>query len=343
MHSKIIFPALFLILGSCAYMPVKRDYVETKLPTAPDYSQEVFWAALPNKIDSADHLPNKTNLPITDGQKMAEADVFFIYPTHFFSRKEWNADATDEKLNDHISSRSIYHQASVFNGSCKIYAPYYRQTTFNAYFSLENPDAYKAFDLAYQDVKAAFQYYLDHYNNGRPIIIASHSQGTTHAKWLLRDFFDGKPLQQQLVCAYLIGMPVYSYDFTTVTPCDSANQTGCYVSWRTYLTGSEPDEKMQIPDPDKVIVHNPITFTRTTEFVTAEQNKGGLGRDGKTIYPAVCGAEIHNDIVWVTRPEIPLKSFVPKNLHPADYNLYWVGIRMNVAERIANYNKLNNH
>ena len=54
-----------------------------------------------------------------------------------------------------------------------------------------------------EDVKAAFQYYLEHYNNGRPIIIASHSQGTTHAKRLLKEFFDGTALQHQLVAAYL--------------------------------------------------------------------------------------------------------------------------------------------
>lgn len=335
MNIKLIFPSLLLILGSCAYMPVKRAFTEEKLPTSPDYSQETYWSALPSKKDSADHIPKNSVFEIVDNQNNATADVFFIYPTHFFSRKEWNADVNDTKLNNHIAERSIYHQASVFNGSCKVYAPYYRQATFNAYFSLDNPDAYKAFDLAYLDVKNAFQYYLDHYNNGRPIIIAGHSQGTTHAKWLLRDFFEGKPLQKQLVCAYLIGMPVYDYEFTTIAPCDSANQTGCFVSWRSYLSGSEPDKKMQIPTPEKVIVHNPLTFTRATGIAKAELNEGGLGRDGNSIYPQVCTAEIHNDIVWVSRPEIPYNKFVPKNLHPADYNLYWMVIRKNVAERIA--------
>jgi hypothetical protein len=45
-------------------------------------------------------------------------------------------------------------------------------------------------------VKTAFLYYLQHYNNGRPIIIASHSQGATHGKRLLKEFFDGKELQK---------------------------------------------------------------------------------------------------------------------------------------------------
>lgn len=92
---------------------------------------------------------------------------------------------------------------------------------------------------------------------------------------------------------------------------------------------------MQIPTPEKVIVHNPLTFTRATGIAKAELNEGGLGRDGNSIYPQVYAAEIHNDIVWVSRPEIPFKSFVPKNLHPADYNLYWMTIRKNVADRIA--------
>ncbi len=341
MQLKTIFNLLLLsiAISSCAYRPVKSNFETAEMPPAPDYAKTEYWSALPDKKDSADHIPINSTILLTDGQQTADVDVFFIYPTHFFSRQAWNADVNDKKLNDVVDTRSIYHQASVFNGSCKVYVPRYRQATFNAYFSLDNPDAIKAFELAYQDVKTAFQYYLDHYNNGRPIIIASHSQGTTHAKWLLRDFFDGKPLQQQLVCAYLVGMQVYTYDFSNILPCDSANETGCYVSWRSYLEGNEPKEKMQISNSDKVVVHNPITFTREAGLASNNLNCGGLGRDGQTIYPNVCAAQIHGDIIWATRPNVPGKLLVPKNLHPADYNLYWLGIRENVALRISNYQK----
>ena len=109
----------------------------------------------------------------------------------------------------------------------------------SGFFSLDNPEATEAFKLAYGDVKAAFQYYLSHYNNGRPIIIASHSQGTVMAVWLLQEFFDGTPLQKQLVAAYITGMPVYNDDFTFIPVCDSASQQQCYVSWRS-LYGHEP-------------------------------------------------------------------------------------------------------
>ncbi|HNK99027.1 MAG TPA: DUF3089 domain-containing protein [Chitinophagales bacterium] len=327
----------YSLLSACAYMPVKATFTEAEIPAAPDFANPDLWSALPTRHDSADHIPNDNIFPVVDGQADAAVDVFFIYPTQFFSRSEWNASLDDKKLNATIDARAITHQASVFNGSCRVYVPRYRQATFNAYFSLTNPDAKKAFELAYSDIKAAFEYYLEHYNNGRPIIIAGHSQGTTHAKWLLRDYFDGKPLEDKLVAAYLIGMPVYENDFTQIAPCDSAGQTGCYVSWRSYLEGSEQKPKLIAADRDKIVVHNPLTFSRTTDFISSDHNIGGLDRDANTLIPNACSAQIHEDIVWVSRPDIRGKAFIPENLHPADYNLYWLTIRNNVQMQVNNY------
>ena len=62
-----------------------------------------------------------------------------------------------------------------------------------------------AFELAYSDVLRAFDYYLAHENHGRPFILASHSQGSLHALRLIQERLAGKPLQKQLVAAYLIG------------------------------------------------------------------------------------------------------------------------------------------
>ena len=328
--------AASVLWSACAYMPVRSDFTAEAIPTAPDYSNTANWSALPTTKDSADHVP--TGLILSDDeQENAAVDVFFIYPTQFFSRKEWNASLDDEKLNATIDARAVTNQASVFNGSCSIYIPRYRQATFNAYFSLTDPDAKKAFELAYSDVQAAFEYYMAHYNNGRPIIIAGHSQGTTHAKWLLRDYFDGKPLQDKLVGTYLIGMPVYENEFTHIAPCDSVGQSGCYVSWRSYLEGSEQKEKLIAPDRENIVVHNPLTFSRTKELIPAEKNAGGLDRDGNTIIPQACTAQIHEDVVWVSRPDVRGKAFIPKNLHPADYNLYWLTIRNHIAEQVEDY------
>ena len=55
--------------------------------------------------------------------------------------------------------------------------PSYRQSHYKIYVAPHKQEEEKSRKLAYSDVRAAFQYYLKHYNNGRPIIIASHSQG----------------------------------------------------------------------------------------------------------------------------------------------------------------------
>lgn len=340
--SKILFRIEVVLLTVCfvscsATKPVKVEFTLQNAPPPPDYSNSFYWSALPGKNDFADHIPNNSPVTLIDGQQNASVDVFYLYPTSFFSRKEWNADLSDEKVNKSTDERAVKNQASVFNGSCKVYIPRYRQATFQTYFSLSDPDARKAFDLAYEDVKNAFQYYLDTYNNGRPIIIAGHSQGTTHAKQLLKDFFDGKPLQKQLVCAYLLGMPVYKNEFKNIPPSESPEQTGCFITWRSYLQGNEPKPKYIAVDKENILVTNPLTFNSDTMLVKAAQHAGGLGRDANTIYPMLCDVQIHEDIVWVSRPDIPGKYFIPKNLHPADYNLYWMQIRNNVELRVNTF------
>jgi hypothetical protein len=49
----------------------------------------------------------------------------------------------------------------------------YRQAHLHNFFTKDKEKADKAFDLAYKDLKTAFEFYLQHWNNGRPIIIAS--------------------------------------------------------------------------------------------------------------------------------------------------------------------------
>ncbi|MFN0275376.1 MAG: DUF3089 domain-containing protein [Chitinophagales bacterium] len=332
----IFFACIFL---SCsATKPVTSTFSPQTNPSPPDYSDPFYWSALPDKIDFADHIPSKSHVPLIDGQNSAAVDVFYLYPTSFFSRKTWNADLDDKKVNASTDERAVKNQASVFNGSCRVYIPRYRQVAFQGYFSLTNPDALEAFALAYEDVKTAFQYYLDHYNNGRPIIIAGHSQGTTHAKQLLKDFFDGKPLQEKLVCAYLIGMPVYKGEFTNIPPSDSASQVGCFITWRSYVEGHEPKPKYVALNKENIIVNNPLTYTRSTELASKEINVGGLNRDSETIIPGVCNAQVHEDIVWVSKPDVPGKALLfLKNLHVADYNLYWLTMRENVALRVEKY------
>jgi len=168
---------IFLILSFSSCLVPRRYFEDDKVTSPPDYSKEKYWAALPTKKDSADAVPHGSGLK--DGQANAKADVFFIYPTIYLAGRDWNADINNKRLNRRIDKTTIRLQASVFNGSCKVYAPRYRQAVL-ASFRNDNENGKKALDFAYQDVKAAFEYYLKYYNNGEPLI--SHPTARVHGK-----------------------------------------------------------------------------------------------------------------------------------------------------------------
>jgi len=298
-----------------------------------DYSQLDNWAAHPWKKDPSDSVP----LPLKKNyQPDSTADVFFIHPTTYTSEKKefgWNAPIDDPELNKKTDATSMLYQASIFNEAGRVFAPRYRQAHISAYFTNDTAAAAAAFDKAYQDVKAAFEYYLQHYNNGRPIIIAAHSQGTTHAKRLLKEFFDGKPLQNQLVVAYLVGMGVEPDYLTAIPACKTPVETGCICSWRTFREDYEPpyveNEKFT------AVVTNPLTWDVKEPVATREANTGAVLLKFNRVLPGTVNAEVHNGVLWVDKPRFFGSMFyTTKNYHVGDLNLFYSNVRTNVKARL---------
>jgi len=246
-------------------MKLQPQYEQEQIGLVPDYSQLVYWAAHPAKKDPSDSLPK----PIQkDYQPSDKVDIFFVHPTSYLDSSKpsgWSASLKDARLNLYTDYTSILNQASIFNQAGKIYAPRYRQAHIKSYSPINYADTLKAlaaFELAYQDVKAAFEYYLAHYNNGRPIMIASHSQGSTHAKRLLKEFFDDKQLAKKLVAAYIKFNSIVTnplswnkndtivdrklnkgsvlYQFNKITPkvADAINHEGILWSKKPHFLGS---------------------------------------------------------------------------------------------------------
>lgn len=316
----------------------QTDYSKLfKIPDAPDYSAEKNWAALPNVKDFADLTPVAE---LTDNQKVAKADVFYIHPTMLTKgkpKKVWNGILADEKLNKDTRKTAIRLQSTIFNGSAKIYAPFYRQAHIKSFGYLEKDDPVKkqkaeaALALAYEDVKAAFEYYLKHFNNGRPIIIAGHSQGARHGAFLLQDFFDGKPLQQQLVAAYIVGMPIPINSFKNIPVCDSPDQIGCFVSWRTFKSGHYPKKYVY---GEQIACVNPLSWKTDEVKIPNAENKGAVLRGFDKIYPELVNAQVKDGLLWCDRPKFPGSWLIrTKNYHAGDLNLYYLNIRENVALR----------
>jgi len=331
-----LWPIVLLSLTGCInLLKPAHGFTATASETGPYYTQESCWAALPTRRDPADALPRAAGL--RDGQATAAADVFFIHPTTYYWRGSWNADVGNARLNRYTDRTTIFNQASVFNAAGRIYAPRYRQATLYSFFDKQGPDGQKALDLAYADVKAAFQYYLAHYNKGRPMIIAGHSQGATHATRLLHDFFDHDPaLRKRLVAAYLIGCQAKANEYQTIRPCPDSLATGCFVAWNTSERGFD------YPPYHSLAAINPLTWTLDTLRAPAALNRGGVGPRMKRIDAHVTDAQVHRGLLWVTPPQVRgyPRFFLPgypelrHSLHAADIGLFYMNIRENAAARV---------
>ncbi len=333
-------PALLLLvlvnlLFSCSpkYLEHLSEYNFQNKTDVPDYGKLQYWAANPYKKSLSDSLPEFLR---NNFMKDTSVDVFFLHPTTFSGNNDrWNADINDDTINAKTDYSTILYQASAFN-ECRIFAPRYRQAHIRAYFTKDTVAAFAAFDLAYEDLKNAFQYYLDHYNNGRPIILASHSQGSTHAQRLLKDFFDGKPLKNKLIAAYVIGMFMPVSEFTNLQPCKDSLQTGCIIGWRSFLKGYEADYVTS--EIKKCIVTNPLTWTNGDEYASKDINLGGVLTKFNNIDPHVADAQIHDNVLWLSKPHFPGSFFfTTKNYHIGDINLFYMNIRENVHARVAAY------
>lgn len=339
--SVLLLFSVFVVLTGCAPAWKKKitGYKFTMPEQIPDYNSLDYWAAHPAKWDPSDSVP----APLRNTAPVEKtADVFFIHPTTNTGDIEkfgWNAAIDNPELNAKTDYTAIMYQASVFNESCRVFAPRYRQAHISAFFTKDTVRAVNAFQLAYRDVKNAFEHYLHYENNGRPIIIASHSQGTLHAGQLLKDYFENKPLQKKLVAAYIIGLPVPKNYFSVLMPCKNEKETGCFVSWRTLKKGFLPGY-MEQEDSSSVYVTNPLTWAMDNTPAPSSANKGAVLTKFNRLDKRVCNAEINNNVLWTSKPRFPFSFLIGmKNYHVADINLFYVNIRENVRERVGAWGK----
>ena len=312
--------------------------VSTQLTTAQisplDYSNKDIWAALPTKKDLADRVPMGSNLK--DLQAQADVDVFFIHPTTFLKKvadSVWNADINDAELNKKTDESTILNQASAFNAAGKIYAPRYRQAHIKAFTvtAKDSVAAEMAFDLAYSDIANAFEYFLANYNHGRPIIIASHSQGSKHAQRLLKAYFSNQTLKNRLVVAYVIGFATPKDLCDDIPACNTPEQTGCICAWRTFRDDYEPKKFY----PNEICV-NPISFRTDTVLAPKSLHEGGVLFGFKATPPHSQSAQIYKNIILTNKPHF-FGNFLwnRKNYHIGDINLFYMNVRNDAQKRVG--------
>lgn len=324
-------------LTSCFSVRPVKDFNPNDIPPAPDYALLEYWAAHPDKKDPADLSPGPES---PDLQQDAAVDVLFFHPTTYTgdrrSERAWNVAASDRPTNKKTDESTIQYQASLFNGAGRVFAPRYRQAHLHVFYTKkDSASARQALDLAYADSKAAFEYYLKHWNNGRPFILAGHSQGARHLMYLLRDMVEGKDLERQLVAAYVVGWPVKNDFFRQLKPCETPEETGCYCTWRTWKRRFGRRNAFET----EVVCTNPLSWTiREGEYAGKDQNKGAVIRPFHKIYPAATDAEVYKGILLANKPTFRGSIFfIRKNFHIGDLNLYYMNVRENAQARARSF------
>ena len=316
----------FLALQS-AIQP-QHSFADDTTHDAPVYSNMEHWAVLPGRDDAADLSLNGV---ITDNTE-APVDVFFVHPTTYYSPDHWNAALDDQAVNAYTDDPVLRSQASVFNDCCRIYAPRYRQATIAAFFDLEQGiDSTSAIDLAYSDVKKAFNYYLENFNHGRPFILAGHSQGALFIDRILKEQVQGSPLMNQLIAAYPLGFFLDSNN--SIPVCDTPNQTGCFVTWNS----AGPEFKAFVDSSNNVCV-NPLSWKTDDAIAGTEQHQGAVNFEtGGQLEKGIVEAQCKKGLLTISRIDsenFPDGLLGKHNYHVYDFAFFYMDIRANVKQRI---------
>jgi hypothetical protein len=217
----------------------------------PNYREPANWLCRPGHNAACEQDLDATVIT-ADGtrtiEKFAAAknpkfDCFYVYPT-ISNDPGGNSDL----IPGPEERRVVQLQAARFGAKCRLFAPMYRQVTLTALRSMIG-GATPAIDrdLAYRDVKAAWDDYLAHDNAGRGVVLIGHSQGSLILTQLLAREIDGKPAAERMISAMLIGSSVPVPEgkdmgalYRTIPLCRSNSQTGCIVTYASFRADSPP-------------------------------------------------------------------------------------------------------
>ena len=311
------------------------SFQEVNKPKAPNYSKAESWAVLPGRY------PASLQSFIGSAIPPKGVDVFYVYPTLFTDPKEkaWNADVYSQTVRKNIIETAVKYQASAWAKSGRLFVPYYRQTHYRVFVPPHDKKGLPAWEVSYSDIKDAFTYYLEHYNQGNGIIIAAHSQGSMHSTRLIKEFFDGTALQKQLVAAYLVGSHVAPNEFETILAMEKPDETGGFVSWNTYKNKQLPKNYSDWYQGG--VTSNPIRWDNS-DFAYESEHKGVLFRNLK-IYPKSLSIYKTDGMLWSTLPKVPSRFFLSfvRSYHFADINLFWEDISLNAQLRAKKWLKKN--
>ena len=337
LKSKVVTPAMiktwFHAMGN-DQMP--EELLSTYAADAPDYSLPDCWLQVPE---------------ITK-----DVDTFYVYSTVYFD-SSFEEGAPDYAALDNpemmLGALGEYvTNASVYEDSTNVFVPYYRQAGMryaNEVSKTGNIDAALS-GISYDDMSAALDYYFEKCNNGRPFIIAGHSQGSAMVRYILKNYFKKHPeYYERMVAAYAIGYSITKEDLESNPHMKFAtgeSDTGVIISWHTEGPKNVEENARNVAVLPHGISINPLNWKRDETYAPASENLGSYMPNAESEMYEITdvGADakvVLNRGVIVTNTTYdqyaPAEFFGPQSFHEDDYTLYYNNLKANVAKRIAAY------
>ena len=298
----------------------------TSEPAGPDYDDPGSWAYFALGEDRG-------------------VDVFIVCPT-VDTRSERNSFDLNDKLKGKFVN-ALDMEKGIFEDAGRMYSPYYRQMSINAY-RLPEADRAEARAIAYADISAAFRWYLDHENGDKPLILAGFSQGGEMCLELLKEYFGdteaGNALRARLISVYALGWTVteeMTNAYPQIVPAQGATDLGTVVSFD--CEDGTLTDTIIIPAGVKALSINPLNWKTDGTPADRSLNLGAVMATGEEPIPALCGAYIgpRGELVVtdVTPADYPpvLDIFPEGAYHLYDYMFFFMNLKQNVADRTAAY------
>ncbi len=217
-----------------------------------DYRKTSAWLCLPGRADACSSNPGTIMLLPSGYGKRNDAppaaapgvDCFIVYPTASLDQG-LNADMTPGPEEAAIAQAQFARFASV----CRPFAPVYRQMTVASIAAhAAGADITPNAVLAYRDVAAAWADYWKHRNQGRPVVLLGHSQGSLMLIQLIANVIEKDPamlerVQLAIVPGYNLYVPqgkTVGGDLKTMPLCSAPGQRHCALAWTSFRTRNAP-------------------------------------------------------------------------------------------------------
>ena len=297
---------VFALAASVDAQTAKNDYADAKTWLCRPGRTDACAVDLTTTIVSADGTLKREEFKANPA---APVDCFYVYPTVSLD-KGGNSDMEPGPEENGV----VRVQLARFAAQCRVYAPIYRQATLTALRAATtgSPIAVDR-TLGYNDVLDAWNYYLQHDNNGRGVVLIGHSQGSGVLTQLIRNEIDGKPVQSKIVSALLLGTSLavpkgkdVGGAFQHIPVCRAASQTGCVIAYASFRSTIPPPDNSRFGrvqgENMQAVCANPAALGGGSGELHAYLSAGGRSIVGSAAEPKpwVTGKTI--DTPWVSVP-----------------------------------------